>query len=96
MAFRLIRNRALIVPTKFAFGAIPRAALFYSTSPKPASSSQSPASEAETHFGFQTVKESLKAGKGKCFLSTKAIYLKSERNNSIRINVDILSYTDSC
>ncbi|KAH8153297.1 uncharacterized protein LAJ45_02884 [Morchella importuna] len=63
MAFRLARNRALIAPAKSALGAIPRTALFYSTSSKPASSGQPQASEAETHFGFQTVKESLKAGK---------------------------------
>lgn len=64
MAFRLVRNKALIAPAKSAFGAIPRATLnFYSTSSKPASSGQPQASEAETHFGFQTVKESLKAGK---------------------------------
>lgn len=51
-----------MMPTKSALGAIPRATLFYSTSSKPASSGQ-PQSEAETHFGFQTIKESLKAEK---------------------------------
>lgn len=82
MAFRLVRNKALIAPAKSAFGAIPRATLnFYSTSSKPASSGQPQASEAETHFGFQTVKESLKAGKGEYFFLQKLfIYLKSERN----------------
>lgn len=79
MAFRLARNRALIAPAKSALGAIPRTALFYSTSSKPASSGQPQASEAETHFGFQTVKESLKAGKGEYFFLQKLfVYLKLE------------------
>jgi hypothetical protein len=41
----------------------PRTIRFYSAS-KGSSGSSNSASEPETHFGFQTVKESLKASKG--------------------------------
>lgn len=66
MAARSLCRRAISAPSRPIFGTIPRAACLYSTAAsKPPTASQQPsASEPETHFGFQTVKESLKAGKG--------------------------------
>lgn len=66
MAARLLIRRAAISPARPVFASPFRAACLYSTAEKPPSSAagQSPPSEPDTHFGFQTVKESLKAGKG--------------------------------
>lgn len=68
MAARLLSRRPLIASTRPVFAPAFRAACLYSTTPKPppstAAARSTPPSEPDTHFGFQTVKESLKAGKG--------------------------------
>jgi hypothetical protein len=69
MAARSIYRSAA---AKRLFAVAPRNARFYSASNSSGSSSNN-GTDADTHFGFQTVKESLKASKGDWIIRS-AIY----------------------
>lgn len=89
MAARLLTRRAAISSGRPVFASAFRTARLYSTAEKPPSSSaaagQSPPSEPDTHFGFQTVKESLKAGKGKKKLAPGSNNTKKKKKLTLPI-----------